>query len=157
MPVDSRLDNANRYNAPPDGAMERNDLGGLPVSQRNPSQTRGADSVHQNRVYLITTTAVANAVGLPRQQMGIACNTIRIDNLTGQWFFVPASQQWIAPYSLGWVLRIPKIEVAEILAITPTSMNSAPAAGETCTVIYEVTRFEPRPGVPYAFAWFTLG
>lgn len=143
-------DDAQSTRAVTDGASVIEGRGGaMPVVQASPSQTRGADAVHHNKVILVTLTNTPNDTNnnIHRTPLGFQANTVRIENMSGQWYFCHNSQQWIPPYTIGIVLRIPKSEEARMSAITPTTMTSAPATGETLTAIYEVTRFEPRPGI----------
>lgn len=124
------------------------DGSGLPVTIENPLRVAGADEVLANRPFTLTTTAVADAVSIPRTQLGFQARTLRVDNFSGQWFYVPAAQQWVPPYTFGIVIRLPLVEMADVRAVTPpgAGFTSTPLAGQQPIFTYEATRFEPNGG-----------
>lgn len=128
-----------------DGTLEQPPFAGRGL----PNTIVGADRVLARKAFTMTpssTNVVNMPAGVPRQGLGFAASTLRIDNITHQWYWVPSTQQWIAPGQVGVVIRLDQIQDAEVQALTPTGQTSAPVTGEFATAIFEQSRFEPTPG-----------
>jgi hypothetical protein len=73
--------------------------------------------------------------------------SVTVDNPTGQWFYLPNQQRWIAPYTLGTIVALNSgqegassvqsgASLVNIQSQTPAGQISRPVAGQSATFVY---------------------
>lgn len=81
--------------------------------------------------------------------LGFIARTVRIDNPTNQWWFLPAAQQWIPPYTFNIVCQLVlKSQIALVQNLAPAGQTQgAPITGQEAVFIFTERVFLPTPGV----------
>lgn len=94
------------------------------------------------------TVLVTPGQNIPNQPLdNFVAQSLAVDNPTGQWFYLPNQQRWIAPYTLGTVLPLNSgvdgassiqsgATLINIQSQTPVGGTSNPQAGQQATFIY---------------------
>lgn len=73
--------------------------------------------------------------------------SVTVDNPSGQWFYLPNQQRWIAPYTLGTIIALNSgqegassvqsgASLVNIQSQTPSGQVSRPTSGQQATFVY---------------------
>lgn len=109
------------------------------MNERRPRQWR-------ERIYYLSALDTEPNLNV---QLDFMAYTIRVDNPTGVWWFIPAAGQWIAPQTINVVIRLQGTQAGQVTLQTPVGHVSAPEAG-ALTVVKFSERYEtPSPGIHF--------
>lgn len=79
--------------------------------------------------------------------LGQLCQSLRVDNNTSQWLYVPQANQFVAPYTLGRRFTIQGTQSATAQWITPDSVTPFQLVpGQICTLTYSTSPGQTDPG-----------
>ncbi|MEM4408335.1 MAG: hypothetical protein QXI19_06295 [Candidatus Caldarchaeum sp.] len=108
--------------------------------------TKAPESVIPGELAIVFTSRDGSDVG--PVDLGFIARTVRVDNPTNQWYFIPAAQQWVPPYTMNMVCQLVlKTQIAGVRNMAPAGITqAAPISGQTATFIWTERVYLPSAG-----------